>query len=157
MASLQAQQFRRLADVVAGFLDLLEYVFALVCVARLLQRRELLSRAGAGLVGQWRQMLPLDAQHAGVEDHHPLDHVLQLAHIARPVVLSEGLQRLVGDLHARPSILAPELAQKLASQQRYVLLALPERRHKERNNIEPIEEVLAEVTLGDLFFEVLVC
>ncbi len=68
----------------------------------------------------------------------------------------QSLERLFADLHARAAVLAAEFAEELARQQRDVLLALAQRRHKKRNHIEPVEEVFAEVALGDLFFEILV-
>jgi len=43
----------------------------------------------------------------GIEDEHALDHIFQLTHIARPVVLGQYLQRLFCNLHAWPSVLAP--------------------------------------------------
>src|SRR6185437_2592220 len=41
-------------------------------------------------------------------------------------------------------------------QERDVFLAITERRHKKRNNVEAIEEVLAEVAARNLLFKVLV-
>ena len=112
--------------------------------------------ARAGFVGERRQMLALDAQRARIEDQHALDHVLQFAHVAGPVVLLEGFERLFADLHARAAVLAAELGEEFADQERDVLLALAQRRHEERNDVEAVEEVFAEVALGDLLFEILV-
>ena len=52
--------------------------------------------------------------------------------------------------------MAAKLGQKFARQQRNVLLALAQRRHKKRHYIEPVKQIFAEIALGNLFFEVLV-
>ena len=101
-------------------------------------------------------MLALDAQGARIEDQHALDDILEFAHVAGPVVVGQRFERFFADLHARAAVLAAKLGQKLARQQRNVLLALAQRRHKKRNHVEAIEEIFAEVALGDLFFEILV-
>ena len=51
----------------------------------------------------------------------------------------------------------PNLGEEFADEERDVLLALAKRGDEERHDVQTIEEVFAEVALGDLFFEVLVC
>ena len=53
-----------------------------------------------------------------------------------------------------PAVLLSELGEELPGQQRNILLAIAQGRNKKGDDIEAIEEVLAEVTAGDLFFEV---
>src|SRR5215831_1326117 len=102
------------------------------------------------------ELFALDAERARVEDEYALDHVLQLTNVARPVVLLKDFERLLTNLHARAPVLAAEFGEKFADKKRDVLLALTQGRHEKRHDIEPVEEVLAEVSLGDLLFEVFV-
>src|ERR1700722_10436039 len=90
MTAFQAQQFGGMADVVVSLFNLLENIFALVGVARLLQAGELLGRAGACFVTESGQMLALDAQHSGVEDENALDEVPELAHVAGPLIFRQS-------------------------------------------------------------------
>ena len=92
----------------------------------------------------------------GIENHDALDDVLEFAHVAGPVVLARACEGFFADLHARAAVLAAKLGEEFAGEERNILLALAERRHKKRDNIEAVEEVFAEVALGDLFFEILV-
>ena len=85
-----------------------------------------------------------------------LDEVLEFAHVAGPVVASEGLQSVFGNFHARAAVLAAELREKLARQQRNVLLAFAQRRNEERHHVEPVEKIFAKVALGNLLFKVFV-
>ena len=51
---------------------------------------------------------------------------------------------------------AAELLEEFVDEKRDVFLAVAQRRDKEGDDVEAIEEVFAEVAAGDLFFEVLV-
>ena len=70
--------------------------------------------------------------------------------------MPKDFKRLVADLHARAAVLAAEFGEEFARQERDVLLALAQRRHEERHHVEAVEEIFAEVALGDLLFEILV-
>ena len=63
---------------------------------------------------------------------------------------------VVADLHAGAAVLAAELGEEFAGQERNVLLALAQRRDEERDDVEAVEEIFAEVAVGDLLFEILV-
>ena len=78
------------------------------------------------------------------EDHRPLDHVLQLADVPRPVVGDQGLDRLVVDVADRPADPLGVPAEEVHGQLEDVLLALAERRRPDRDHVEPVEQVLAE-------------
>ena len=91
-----------------------------------------------------------------MQNHDALHHVAQLAHIPRPGILAQrplraGRQRL----GAAPVGLA-ELIEKVFRQHGDVLDPLAQRRHEERNHVEPIEQVLAKVAPPDLLFQVLI-
>ena len=60
------------------------------------------------------------------------------------------------DLNARAAVLAAELGEEFAGQERDVLLAFAQWRHEEGNHIESVEEVFAEISLGDFLFQVFV-
>ena len=92
---------------------------------------------------------------AGRERRGLLDHVLELADVAGPVVLEEARERLRGeDLPvARALVVA---LQEVGGEERHVLPALAERRDPDRHDGEPVVEVLAEAALRDGAAEVLV-
>src|ERR1041385_3203104 len=99
------------------------------------------------------------AQGAGVETEKyrgpgfPLDDALQLTHVAGPVVVLEDTQRLF--LHGFE--LSPDLLVVLGDEEtdelRDVFLALPERRDRDGEDIETVEQVLPELPLGDLLLQ----
>src|SRR5213079_1385559 len=77
-----------------------------------------------------------------------LDHVAELAHVARPRVAHELRERLVGD--PVDALLARHLAvaQELADQERDILDALAQRRDAYRHHVDAVVEVLAHPPLG---------
>src|SRR3970282_1670667 len=87
----------------------------------------------------------------GREDQRPSHDVLQLADVPRPGISGEEVHRLVAD-----GLLAQggEELQKVAGQDRDVLRPLPERRKVDRDNVDTIEQVLAEPSGLDQFLEV---
>ena len=100
--------------------------------------------------------------HVGRPDLRPvgeggrlLHHVLQLADVARPVVLEHPGERV-----HRPALLraAPPVVplEEVPGQERDVLAPLAQRRDAQGNHVEPVEEVLAEALLGDGAAQVLV-
>jgi hypothetical protein len=101
-------------------------------------------------------MLGLDAAGFGVEDEDALDDVLELADVAGPVILPELGESGVGNFDAGAAVLLAELEEELAGEDGDVFFAVAERRDEERDDVEAIEEVFAEVAAGDLFFKVLV-
>ena len=99
----------------------------------------------------WRPCRSSDV-HLGrvAEEHGGQDQVLQLAHVAGPRV---GLERLLGprrEVVGRPAIEGGELLQEDVRQVDDVVLALAQRRHVEADDVQAMEEVLAEPALGHL-------
>src|SRR5690606_6971071 len=90
------------------------------------------------------QVLGLDEAALVELDDEPLHLVLELAHVARPLV---GAQELHG-LLAEAADTAPELVgvalHEVPREERDVLAPLAERRYAEREDLEPVEEVLTE-------------
>src|ERR1700722_20356311 len=72
------------------------------------------------------------------------------------MVLLENRNRLIAHLDPGTAILAAELQQKFAYQQRDIFLPVPQGRYVERNDVQAVKEILAEVSLGNLFFQVFI-
>ena len=73
-----------------------------------------------------------------------LDRVLQLAHVARPVVaLEQGLD-LGREAHGRTAVLPRRAVEEVGGQQPDVLAPLAQRRQLDLHHVEPVVEVLAE-------------
>src|SRR5439155_18405988 len=73
-----------------------------------------------------------------------LDHILQLAHVAWPVVGLQQLQRLLSDGTDPLSGLLGVALDQVFRQDRNVDHALAQRRDPDGEDVEAIEEVLAE-------------
>ncbi len=104
----------------------------------------------------------LRGQVAGIDvgarghDREPTGGVLQLADIAGPV---QALELLGGagaeDLGLATQLLG-RLGEEVGHQDGYVLAALPQRRQVDTDDVEAVEQVLAEAPLADQFLQVLV-
>ena len=84
----------------------------------------------------------------------PLDQVLELADVARPPVLLQHRHRRVGDALDRlpePRVVA---AQEELGELRDVLGALAQRRQLDRDDVDPVVEVLAEPPFLDRLLEI---
>src|SRR6266699_538968 len=84
------------------------------------------------------ERLPL-TQHDGT-----LDHVLELAHVARPVVGREPLQGLLLNIADDLPRLLCEAVDKVFDQDRNVLRAFAERRQADGEDVQTVEQVLPE-------------
>jgi hypothetical protein len=90
----------------------------------------------------------LDAdRRARSQDDRALDDVLELAHIAGPVVRGEQVEGLRRQLQIRFAVLLPVLGQEVPHEQRDVVAALAERRQLDGDHVEAVEEVLPEPPL----------
>ena len=87
-------------------------------------------------------------------DHRPLDDTLQLAHVTGPVVVLEGVQGVFRHGLDLLSCFLIEFGDKIIDKKRDVFLALPERRDRDGENIEPVEQVFPESALPDLFLQI---
>ena len=68
----------------------------------------------------------------------PEEHVLQLANIARPVMLHQQVQRLAGHAQAANALLPREAAKQMAGEGRDVALAVPQWRHGDMHDVEAV-------------------
>ncbi len=90
-----------------------------------------------------RDQLDADAR-AGAQHHGALDDVLELADVARPVVFREQIERVRRELETALLVLVAVLFQEMVDQQRDVILAVAQRRQLNRDDVQAIEEILAE-------------
>src|SRR5262245_1499168 len=155
--AIQPEQARRLVLVPVRALERLSDQVGLEAVHHLVEgdaglRQPLASRSGLGVaaaaVQRARQVGEADLA-AAAQHHQPLDQVLELAHVARPVVAHERFHGLGRDAARAELLLLAGLAQEVRHEQRDVLAALAERRHFDRDHVEPVEQVLAEALLPD--------
>ena len=79
------------------------------------------------------------------EKNRPLHHVFKFTHVARPVIIQQSIH----ELRAHPAVKAVclvETVHKGHGKKNYVVLPLIERQKLDRNYIEPVEQVLSELT-----------
>ncbi len=85
---------------------------------------------------------------AGQHDHL-LDRVAQLADVARPGVGAEHVDRFGGEPLHRFPVPDAELLQEEIAQGGDVAVPLGQRRHVDVDDIQPVEQILAELSLAD--------
>jgi hypothetical protein len=131
-------------------LELGERQLALERLAHQLAPRS--GRRGRRRLGRERKVVDPDLRALAQRDR-ALDHVLELARIALPATAPEALER--GRCEAqRVSLCVPLEARE--RQQRDVLGALAQRGDRDRDHVEPIEQVAAEAPRLDLRLQVAV-
>src|SRR3984893_6038112 len=91
-----------------------------------------------------RQVLGLDEWSRG-ENGRALDHVPQLAHVARPGILFEQTHRAMVDAGNRLLVPGVELVDECLDQERQVLPALAQRRKTKREHVQPVIQILAKL------------
>ena len=103
------------------------------------QRKWALDRRSGG------QPALVDREFVGVaHDHRPLNHVLQLAHIARPRIRPQVIERPLVDAPDRLARLPRVAIDEVLDQQRDVVGPLAKRRHRDGKHVQPVEEIAAE-------------
>src|SRR5262245_7085977 len=125
-------------------------VGALEVVARVLERAvaRLAGRRRLFRAQRSRQIVGRD-HIARRHDHEPLDHVAQLADVAGPVVGQEVAERLARERLRPLAVLGAELRDEVAHVGGDIVLARAQGRHLDRDDVEPIVEVFAELALAD--------
>ena len=84
----------------------------------------------------------------------PLDQVLELADVARPPVRRQDLQRRIGDALDLLAELRLVAVEEEPRQLRQILDAIAQRRHPDRDDVDPVVEVLAEAPFLDRLLEI---
>ena len=85
------------------------------------------------------------------QNHRTLDYILQLAHVARPVI---GLEQVQGALVDMSNAFASSFGvaiDQILDQDGNIVDAFPQCWHSKREHVEAIEEILAEGTFSDGF------
>src|SRR5271165_4369130 len=90
------------------------------------------------------------------DDHQAFYQIAQFTDIAGPGITQQNFHCRVAKLAGLLSILRAELIQKESCNHGDVFLAITQRRNKEGNDVEAIEEVLAERATGNFLLEILV-
>src|SRR5205085_11822776 len=85
-----------------------------------------------------------------------LDDVLELPDISGPVVFHEALESLFADRRGLRRRAVAMFREEVLDERGNVLLAIAERRHMDVDDVEPVEEVIAELLLLDLPLQVFV-
>src|SRR5258705_8877197 len=146
--AMYAEPARGAALVPALPLERAQHVGLLEAVARLAERE----RTGLYLAVGGRRLVHGELQRQVVEPDHrtrgqrhaALDDVLELTHVARPVV---AVERDAGPARERAHVLlelARILAHEVGGQVGQIRLALPQRGHPDGHHVEAVVEVLAE-------------
>ena len=107
--------------------------------------RRLNSRSAAVTLGAARQ------------DHRALDDVLELAHVARPGVRRPATPARAGSMpRTRLPMVCAYFWTKCSHEQRDVAGPVAQRRQRDREDVEPVVEILAELAVGDQLLEIAV-
>src|SRR5690606_32984226 len=83
------------------------------------------------------------ASRFGLDDQ-ALDFVLELAHVARPIVSNHVVESLLGQAQHGVSVFTRIALEKMPSQKRDVLATFAQGRHPEREDIEPVVQIFAK-------------
>src|SRR5689334_598955 len=81
------------------------------------------------------------------QNYGPLQHILQLPNVPRPVIPREGFHRGCRNVVDGPAHSLCMFLNEVAREQRYVFAALPKRRHAQRKDVEPVVQVGAKLVL----------
>src|SRR4030042_1993377 len=101
------------------------------------------------------QILCLNERSFG-DDHGAFYDILQLAHIARPIIFHQDVERLFSNTLHLPSHLYVKLLYEVMDQERDIFLVLPERGELYGYNVQAVVEVVSEVSLNHRLFQITV-
>src|SRR6266850_1280135 len=91
----------------------------------------------------YRKSLPV------AQNHRTLDHILQLAHVARPVIGLEQIQGALGDMSNAFARSFGVAIDQILDQDVNIVAALPQCWHSKREHVEAVEEILTEGAFSD--------
>src|SRR5262249_42349336 len=97
-----------------------------------------------------REMVRPDTLVVADGEHEAVDLVLQLAHVARPRVVRQRVERLRCEACRLPPLLALEAGEEARREERDLADALAERRHLDREDGQPVVEIPPEPAGLDL-------
>ncbi len=87
-------------------------------------------------------------RRAGAEHQRALDHILQLSHVARPRVPAKHRHHVVRHGAVAPADPGAVLGQQMLDQGPEVVGALTQRRHPHLDDVDPVQQILAEAPVG---------
>src|SRR5690606_16718215 len=90
------------------------------------------------------------------EDDRTLDRVLELAHVARPAIRLDVLDRTVAEARDLLVLLLGEPAEELLREQAHIAFAISQRRQVYRYHGEAVVQVIAQLAVAQRFLDVLV-
>src|SRR2546427_7345528 len=103
-----------------------------------------------------RKVLHGDERPRGI-GQGPLNRVLQLPHIPRPIVMRQPLHRLGRDAFDRLAGADRSLFQKMGDQERNVFPPLPQGGYANFDDVDAEKQVLPEPSQSDFFADVSIC
>ena len=90
----------------------------------------------------------------GRQHHRALDRILQLAHVAGPVVRDQQLHRVGREAVDRLGVLLRIALEEELRERRNVAPAIAQRRHLERDHVQPVIQIFAEPAFRHLLRQV---
>src|SRR6266436_3937281 len=91
------------------------------------------------------------------ENHITLYEILQLAQVARPGIIHRRIEKVLGRSRWRLAEFLAVLLQEMTEKKRYLSCPLPEWRHVDGQNVQPVIEIFAEASCLHRFVNVNVC
>ena len=88
--------------------------------------------------------------------HGAFECVLELAHVTRPVITGQHIDRRRRDALDVALVLARELLEEVIDEQQHIRLALAQRRNEQGEDVQAVVEILAERAGRDRLLEILV-
>ena len=116
------------------------------------------ARAGGGIAGGGGEgkIAGIEPVPFAAEHHRHLHSILQLADISRPGVLRQPFDCLGGQRFAGEIFLAANFSHEMRRQTGDIRTSLAQRRHLNRNHVQPVVEILPEAALRDAFGQIAV-
>src|SRR5260370_23797930 len=90
------------------------------------------------------------------KDHQAFDEIAQFTNIAGPGITHQNFHGGIGKFASLLAVFRAEFIQEKSRDHRDVFLAIAQRRDEKRNDVEPVEEILAESSAGNFLLEILV-
>src|SRR5262245_19247170 len=144
--AMDAEDVSGCALVPAGELEGLENGETLDFLERTAARNAARTNLELARASELRQIRRLDLSVARHNDG-TLDRVLELTHVARPVVLFERAHGRRRDTHDLSVVLSRIDPNELRRQQRQILGPLSQWRHRQQNGVEPEIQILSKLAL----------
>src|SRR5258705_852117 len=126
MTSFQSEDLGRAADIAVIVIQLLEDIVALVGGRCLMQGGEFRTDGATCAIPmhQRGQMFAVESSGGRIHDDNALDHVAQFAHVTRPGISRQGVNRVVAEFARPAAVGGGKLLEKVAGPQGGVLLAV---------------------------------